>query len=316
MDTREPVLNPVRIRKAWRPTQMTLGIREVNEKRREWRGTRRRKRRRGTWASRMIPVVLGPKGSVPYLIDNHHLARALEEEGVKDVLVNVVADLEQRWPGEEFWVFFLDNRAWCHPYDFLAAADATSTPYIRPPVAEMEDDPCHRSLLWRASSGGWVREGRLAPFSRKSSGPASLGGGSSARRSGGRTSVRRSSVPSRFAKADAANYLPGCVAGLAETEQRELRSLPPVWQMIFDFEPFCPDHSFGLIEASTASSHSHSSRPTRCSPVHVTSRPSPRALASVGYIASRRRVATAVMMAALVCRKPVLVEGQAGRRQG
>ena len=37
MSAREPVLNPVRI-KTLRPTQMTLGLREVNEKRKLWRG--------------------------------------------------------------------------------------------------------------------------------------------------------------------------------------------------------------------------------------------------------------------------------------
>ena len=40
----------------------------------------------------MIPVVLGPK-SRHYVVDHHHLARALHEEGVKDVAVTLIANL-------------------------------------------------------------------------------------------------------------------------------------------------------------------------------------------------------------------------------
>ena len=36
MTTREPVINPVAITEL-RPTQITVGLREVAEKRREWR---------------------------------------------------------------------------------------------------------------------------------------------------------------------------------------------------------------------------------------------------------------------------------------
>ncbi len=40
----------------------------------------------------MIPTLLGPKKR-HYIIDHHHLSRALHEEGVESVLVTVVADL-------------------------------------------------------------------------------------------------------------------------------------------------------------------------------------------------------------------------------
>ena len=42
----------------------------------------------------MIPVILGPKQR-HYVIDHHHLALALHEEGVKDILVTVVANLSK-----------------------------------------------------------------------------------------------------------------------------------------------------------------------------------------------------------------------------
>ena len=69
-----PALHPVEIA-ALRPTQMTVGLREVDRKRAEWR--KRAERDGPDFLGRhMIPVILGPK-SVPFVIDHHHLARAL-----------------------------------------------------------------------------------------------------------------------------------------------------------------------------------------------------------------------------------------------
>ena len=62
----------------------------------------------------MIPVIFGPKER-HYVIDHHHLSRALLEEGEKQVLVTVVADLRALEP-DAFWVV-LDHRGWVHPYD-------------------------------------------------------------------------------------------------------------------------------------------------------------------------------------------------------
>jgi hypothetical protein len=156
MSAREPVLNPVRI-KILRPTQMTLGLREVEEKRRMWR---ERGGEKGSefLGRHMIPVVLGPKRR-HYLIDHHHLARALEDEGVRDVLVNVVADLSSL-AREAFWIF-LDNRGWCHPYD--AQGHRRDFDAIPATVAEMQDDP-FRSLAGELrGAGGYAKD--ESPFS-------------------------------------------------------------------------------------------------------------------------------------------------------
>src|SRR5476649_321163 len=100
MSTREPILSPVKIRRL-RPTQMTVGLREVEEKRRQWRA--REDESAAAFLGRyMIPVLRGPKGR-PYVIDHHHLVRALHEEGVEDILVNIVADLSAL-KGEAFWI--------------------------------------------------------------------------------------------------------------------------------------------------------------------------------------------------------------------
>ena len=109
---RVPILHPVQIRDL-RPTQITVGMREVEAKRQHWR-EKGGKKGAEYLAKHMIPVVRGPKDSL-YLLDHHHLARALHEEGVKNVLVTVIANLS-KLDKEAFWVF-LDNRAWMHPFD-------------------------------------------------------------------------------------------------------------------------------------------------------------------------------------------------------
>ena len=52
---------------------------------------------------------------MPYLIDHHHLVRALHDEGVTHVLVNIIADLS-RLKKQPFWTV-MDSRNWLHPFD-------------------------------------------------------------------------------------------------------------------------------------------------------------------------------------------------------
>jgi len=74
LQNREPILIPVPIAEL-RPTQITVGMREVAEKRKHWR--ERADRDGGEFLGRhMIPVLLGSK-QPHFVIDHHHLARAL-----------------------------------------------------------------------------------------------------------------------------------------------------------------------------------------------------------------------------------------------
>jgi hypothetical protein len=75
---REPRLKPVAILDL-RPTQFTVGMREVKAKRKRWRDEGKSKGQEFL-GKHMIPVILGPKGR-HYVIDHHHLARALHDEG-------------------------------------------------------------------------------------------------------------------------------------------------------------------------------------------------------------------------------------------
>jgi hypothetical protein len=109
---REPIFHPTPLADL-RPTQITVGMREVKAKRAHWK--QKHGDKAGAFlASHMIPVVLGP-GDHPYVIDHHHLARALHDEGVDKIATTVVANLS-RLDKDAFWIF-LDNRGWMHPFD-------------------------------------------------------------------------------------------------------------------------------------------------------------------------------------------------------
>jgi hypothetical protein len=152
---REPVLKPVTIAEL-RPTQITVGMREVLERRKRWRALKKKKL--DFLDTHMIPVILGPKDR-HYIIDHHHLARALHDEGVKEVLVTVIANLK-KLDQDAFWVV-LDNRDWMHPFD--AKGKRRGYRDIPKSVSELVDDP-FRSLAGELRrEGGYSKE--TTPFS-------------------------------------------------------------------------------------------------------------------------------------------------------
>ncbi|HML07981.1 MAG TPA: ParB-like protein [Xanthobacteraceae bacterium] len=156
MTVREPVLTPVAVADL-RPTQITVGMREVLAKRRRWRETGTKKG--GEFlGNHMIPVILGPKLR-HYVVDHHHLARALHDEGVKDIAVTVIANLS-KLERDAFWMV-MDNRNWMHPFD----ADGRRRHYrdIPKSVTGLVDDP-FRSLAGELRrAGGFAKD--TTPFS-------------------------------------------------------------------------------------------------------------------------------------------------------
>ncbi len=153
---REPILKPVAIREL-RPTQITVGMREVEIKRKSWRG-RTAKKGGKFLGDHMIPTILGPKRR-HYVIDHHHLALALHEEGVADILVTTVADLSRLDLGS-FWVT-MDSRSWVHPFD--AKGNRRDCKDIPNSLCDLVDDP-FRSLAGELRRiGGFAKE--TVPFS-------------------------------------------------------------------------------------------------------------------------------------------------------
>jgi hypothetical protein len=153
---REPILTTVAI-KNLRPTQITVGMREVMAKRKHWRATSKKKG--GEFLGRhMIPVILGPKDR-HYVIDHHHLARALHDEGVENIIVTVIANL-RKLDIDAFWTV-LDNRSWMHPFDAKGVRRHYSD--IPKSVTDLVDDP-FRSLAGELRrAGGFAKD--TTPFS-------------------------------------------------------------------------------------------------------------------------------------------------------
>jgi hypothetical protein len=153
---REPVLKPVAILDL-RPTQITVGMTEVEEKRQRLR--KRPPKKVGTFlGAHMIPVVLGPRGR-NYIVDHHHLSLALHLEGMRDVLVTVIADMS--WlERDQFWTV-LDHHAWVHPYD----TEGRRRGYSRIPktVEGLVDDPFRSLAGALRRAGGFAKE--TTPFS-------------------------------------------------------------------------------------------------------------------------------------------------------
>jgi hypothetical protein len=106
----------------------------------------------------LIPVVKGPKDRL-YVIDHHHLCRALLLSGSDQASVTVVLNL-QRLQKEEFWIF-MDNRGLVHPFD----ADGKRRSYSDIPkkIKDMTEDP-YRSLAGALRRmGGYAKD--TTPFS-------------------------------------------------------------------------------------------------------------------------------------------------------
>lgn len=152
---RDPVLEQADVHEL-RPTQITVGLREVRAKRKTWkeRGDKADK----FLGSHLVPVIRGPEDRL-FVTDHHHLVRALMDEGQDRVAITVVADL-RRLPNDSFW-FVLDNRGWMHPYDDQGKRrDRKDIPKS---IADLVDDP-FRSLAGELRmAGGYAKD--TTPFS-------------------------------------------------------------------------------------------------------------------------------------------------------
>jgi len=139
------------------PTQVTVGMREVDFKRRRWR-EKHSQRPADYLNTHRFPVILGLHAR-HYLIDRHHLALALQDEGIWELPVLIVANMSTL-SFDEFWKT-LEVQNWSHPFD----GEGRRRSYDDMPtsVDDLTDDP-YRSLagsLRRA--GGYAKD--KAPFS-------------------------------------------------------------------------------------------------------------------------------------------------------
>jgi len=145
-----PSIAPVEIGDL-RPTQISLGMREVEERRAQWR-ERKGKDLEEFLARHVVPTVMGPKER-HYLLDHHHLVRAMIDQGVKTIMVSVTADLSSLGD-TSFWVV-LDNRSLCHPYD--GEGRRRDFKAIPKSIAKMEDDPFRSLAAELRRAGGFAK---------------------------------------------------------------------------------------------------------------------------------------------------------------
>ncbi len=134
-----------------RPTQLTVGMIEVRDKKHhlaKLRGSEQKK----FMEDHPIPAVVGPDGKL-FITDHHHLGRAALDADVEVGYFQVEADLSNL-AGDAFWKE-MDARAWVHPLD----QNGVRHHYDRLPhhLQDLIDD-VYRSLAGHVrASGGYEK---------------------------------------------------------------------------------------------------------------------------------------------------------------
>lgn len=139
-----------------RPLQATVGMLEVNAKHKRLAAMDARKLQ-AFMRSAPIPTVIG-KRDLHYVIDHHHLARALWDAGITEVYAAVVKDLSSL-STDRFWDTLIE-RSWVHPYDERGILRALSA--IPDKVADLTDDPYRSLAAFVRDAGGYIKT--PAPF--------------------------------------------------------------------------------------------------------------------------------------------------------
>jgi hypothetical protein len=136
-----------------RPTQPSVGMKEVEMRAEKLRQLSPEKLQKYL-SKKVAPIVIGPAG-IPYLLDHHHLARALILSRAGNSLV---AEVKENWsklsePG--FW-------AKMKAQNWVYLRDQTGKPISDPrnlptSIEAMHDDP-YRSLSWLVREQGGYHE--------------------------------------------------------------------------------------------------------------------------------------------------------------
>jgi len=128
------------------PTQISVGMTEVKVKEHKLKKMDKDELKKFK-RENPEPSVLGPGGKY-YIVDHHHLARALFESGVDSTWCNVIADYSG-YSMSDFWNK-MSERNWVYPYDENGHGPMSYSA-IPARVEDLKDDP-YRSLA------GFVRK--------------------------------------------------------------------------------------------------------------------------------------------------------------
>ncbi|MCG5236200.1 ParB-like protein [Xanthobacter oligotrophicus] len=126
-----------------RPTQLTLGLSEVRRRAKTMASLSRRELRT-LLEEKAVPCVLGPRKRL-YMIDHHHLCRALLEIGHDTVMVGAPRADWSDLDVPTFW-HQMETQGFCWPID----VDGNRRPCIKIPehISELTDNP------WRTLARG------------------------------------------------------------------------------------------------------------------------------------------------------------------
>ena len=129
------------------PTQITVGMIEVREKRKVLADLKNHALR-DFLQNHPIPAVEGPEDRL-YITDHHHLGRALLDQRLPTGFFMIEADLSQL-SLEAFWPE-MDKRKWVHPYD----ENGILKSFVDIPrhLTHLIDDP-YRSLAGHVRNAG------------------------------------------------------------------------------------------------------------------------------------------------------------------
>jgi hypothetical protein len=139
-----------------KPTQFSLGLREVARKVAQLKGMSHGERHDFIHA-RPVPVVLSAKKHW-HIVDHHHHARACWEVGVDELPVEVKADLSHL-SETEFWSAMHESR-WVHLHDQFGLGPHAPT-LLPEDIRGLADDP-YRSLAWALRHAGAYEKSDLA----------------------------------------------------------------------------------------------------------------------------------------------------------
>ncbi len=142
--------------KKLRPTQLSVGYAEVEDKSRQW-ARLGKKKLKVEIQHHVFPAVLGP-GREYFIVDHHHLGIALLKQGIQEVFVAILDDLS--WLKAPMFWRTMEFRSWTHPYDNRGRrCDYSQMPER---LTDLKDDP-YRSLAGLVRGAGGFAKGQ-APF--------------------------------------------------------------------------------------------------------------------------------------------------------
>ena len=134
-----------------RPTQVTHGLREVEEKTRFYQSLSGHDLDMAI-AEKPVPIVLGPQVE-PYVIDHHHKTTTQRQADITSVPVVLIRDLSTSSPAE-FWLT-LENNRWTFPYDQRGQRVSFADMPLH--VWEMIDDEFRSLAASVRDAGGYQR---------------------------------------------------------------------------------------------------------------------------------------------------------------